>query len=533
MAYDDGLRAYEVKKPFEGVVPNLERRYKETESDWARDEISRYMSRDALRRLRGPPPQARGARGQDRGLRHRRGDGAVGARPPSAGSASCRRSLSAKQNEIAVRILKEIRDRLTFLVDVGLEYLTLGARLGHAVRRREPAHPPGEPDRLRPHRRALRPRRALDRPAPARQRAPARDAAAPARPRQHGDRRRARRGRDPVRRLRRRRRPRRRHPRRRDRRQGHAPRTSSRTRARSPAATSRASSRCRSRQSAASRAAARKLKLVGARGNNLKDVTAEIPLGLFTCITGVSGGGKSTLVVDTLYKAIAQAPQRRPRAPGAATSASRAWSTSTRSSTSTSRRSGARRARTRRPISAPSRRSANGSPACPRRRRAATGRGASRSTSRAAAARPAPATASSRSRCTSCPTSTSPATSARASATTARRSRCATASSSIADVLDMTVEEAPRPVQGGAGDPREARDAVPRRPRLHPRRPAGDDALRRRGAARQALEGAVETRHRPHALHPRRADHRPALPRREEAPRGAARARRTRATRSW
>ena len=51
---------------------------------------------------------------------------------------------------------------------------------------------------------------------------------------------------------------------------------------------------------------ARKLKLVGARGNNLKDVTAEIPLGLFTCITGVSGGGKSTLVVDTLYKAIAK-----------------------------------------------------------------------------------------------------------------------------------------------------------------------------------------------------------------------------------
>ena len=49
------------------------------------------------------------------------------------------------------------------------------------------------------------------------------------------------------------------------------------------------------------------LKLVGARGNNLKDVTAEIPLGTFTCITGVSGGGKSTLVIDTLYKAVAQA----------------------------------------------------------------------------------------------------------------------------------------------------------------------------------------------------------------------------------
>ena len=50
----------------------------------------------------------------------------------------------------------------------------------------------------------------------------------------------------------------------------------------------------------------RVLRLVGARGNNLKNVTAEIPLGLFTCVTGVSGGGKSTLLIDTLYKALAR-----------------------------------------------------------------------------------------------------------------------------------------------------------------------------------------------------------------------------------
>jgi excinuclease ABC subunit A len=54
------------------------------------------------------------------------------------------------------------------------------------------------------------------------------------------------------------------------------------------------------------RASKRMLRLIGATGNNLKDVTAEIPVGTFTCITGVSGGGKSTLTVETLYKAAAR-----------------------------------------------------------------------------------------------------------------------------------------------------------------------------------------------------------------------------------
>ena len=50
----------------------------------------------------------------------------------------------------------------------------------------------------------------------------------------------------------------------------------------------------------------RLLQIAGARGNNLKNVTVDIPVGLFTCITGVSGGGKSTLLIDTLYKAVAR-----------------------------------------------------------------------------------------------------------------------------------------------------------------------------------------------------------------------------------
>src|SRR5437016_10950171 len=48
------------------------------------------------------------------------------------------------------------------------------------------------------------------------------------------------------------------------------------------------------------------LRLAGARGNNLKELTAEIPLGTFCCVTGVSGGGKSTLIIETLYKALAK-----------------------------------------------------------------------------------------------------------------------------------------------------------------------------------------------------------------------------------
>ncbi len=59
----------------------------------------------------------------------------------------------------------------------------------------------------------------------------------------------------------------------------------------------------------------RTLKVVNARGNNLKNVTAEIPLGLFTCVTGVSGGGKSTLLVDTLYKAVARRLNNASEAP--------------------------------------------------------------------------------------------------------------------------------------------------------------------------------------------------------------------------
>ena len=93
---------------------------------------------------------------------------------------------------------------------------------------------------------------------------------------------------------------------------------------------------------------------------------------------------------------------------------------------------------------------------------------------------------------------------------------------SIADVLEMTVEEALEFLRRHPGRPAQARDAARRRPRLHPPRPVGDDAVGRRGAARQAGDRAVAGRHRPDALHPRRADDRPALRGRAHAARGAA-----------
>ncbi|MBE0531257.1 MAG: excinuclease ABC subunit UvrA [Rhodospirillales bacterium] len=127
--YDDGLRSYKTTKTFEGVIPNLERRWKETESAWMREEIERFMSAT-------PCPACAGYRLKPEALAVKVAGKHIG----EVTELSIRKAdrwitelpglLSDKQNEIAARILKEIRERLRFLVDVGLDYLTLARNSG-------------------------------------------------------------------------------------------------------------------------------------------------------------------------------------------------------------------------------------------------------------------------------------------------------------------------------------------------------------------------------------------------------------------
>jgi excinuclease ABC subunit A len=304
MAYDDGLRAYEVKKPFEGVIPNLERRYKETESDWAREEIGRFMGETPCEACGGKrlKPEALAVKiaGSDIGDAT-----ALSVKDAHLWFGDLSKKLTKKQNEIAGRILKEIRERLTFLVDVGLEYLTLarssGTLSGGESQRIRLASQIGsgltgvlyvldEPSiglHQRDNERLLVTLKRL------------RDLGNTVIVVEHDE--------DAI---------------------LHADYvfdigpgagihggkivaegTPDEIMANPKSLTGKYLTGEMSVKVPAKRRKPdpkRKIKLVGAKGNNLKDVTAEIPLGTFTCITGVSGGGKSTLVIDTLYKAVAR-----------------------------------------------------------------------------------------------------------------------------------------------------------------------------------------------------------------------------------
>jgi excinuclease ABC subunit A len=304
MAYDDGLRAYEVKKPFEGVITNLERRYKETESDWSRDEIGRFMGETPCEACGGKrlKPEALAVKIADSDI----GDAtSLSVRDAHVWFSDLTSKLTPKQNEIAGRILKEIRERLTFLVDVGLEYLTLarasGTLSGGESQRIRLASQIGsgltgvlyvldEPSiglHQRDNERLLVTLKRL------------RDLGNTVIVVEHDE--------DAIL-------------------QADyvfdigpgagihggeivAEGTPSELLRNKKSLTGKyltgeMSVKVPGKRRKPDRS--RMIKVVGARGNNLKDVMAEIPLGTFTCITGVSGGGKSTLVIDTLYKAVAR-----------------------------------------------------------------------------------------------------------------------------------------------------------------------------------------------------------------------------------
>jgi excinuclease ABC subunit A len=128
-SYDDGMRAYETKRPFEGIVTNLERRYKETDSEWAREEIARYFTDVPCEACHGYrlKPEALCVKIAER---HIGEISDLSVKSAAHWFEDLPQKLNAKQNEIAGRILKEIRARLKFLVDVGLEYLTLSRASG-------------------------------------------------------------------------------------------------------------------------------------------------------------------------------------------------------------------------------------------------------------------------------------------------------------------------------------------------------------------------------------------------------------------
>ena len=303
-AYEDGLRSYEVNKPFEGVVRNLERRWKETDSDWAREEIGRFMSETPCAACAGDrlKPEALAVKVAMQTISS---VARLSVRDAHAWFGTLPQDLTPKQMEIAGRILKEIRDRLTFLLDVGLDYLTLarasGTLSGGESQRIRLASQIGsgltgvlyvldEPSiglHQRDNERLLLTLKRL------------RDIGNSVIVVEHDE--------DAIL-------------------QAdwvvdvgpgagiHGGRivsqgTPAHIMAEKASLTGRYLTGELSVPVPAKRRKPQKgrmLRITGARGNNLKNVTAELPLGTFTCITGVSGGGKSTLVIDTLYKAVAR-----------------------------------------------------------------------------------------------------------------------------------------------------------------------------------------------------------------------------------
>ncbi|MEQ8655560.1 MAG: excinuclease ABC subunit UvrA [Kiloniellales bacterium] len=124
MRYEDGLRSYETKKAFEGVIPNMQRRMRETDSDWVREELGKYQAERACEACNGDRlrPESLAVKIAERSISQ---SSRLSVRAALEWFGGLEDTLTEKQREIAHRILKEINDRLKFLDDVGLDYLTL------------------------------------------------------------------------------------------------------------------------------------------------------------------------------------------------------------------------------------------------------------------------------------------------------------------------------------------------------------------------------------------------------------------------
>ncbi|WP_332701216.1 excinuclease ABC subunit UvrA [Devosia sp.] len=127
--YDDGLRQYKTTKPFEGVIGNLERRYKETESAGMREEIEKYMSAKPCIACGGYRLKPESLAVKIDGL-HVGQVTEKSIRSAAEWFEALPETFTPNQKLIGERILKEIRERLNFLIDVGLDYLTMARNSG-------------------------------------------------------------------------------------------------------------------------------------------------------------------------------------------------------------------------------------------------------------------------------------------------------------------------------------------------------------------------------------------------------------------
>ncbi len=297
--YDEGGRVYQISRVFEGVIPNMERRYRETDSNWVREEFERYQNNRDCGECGGYRLKQEALAVKIAGL-HVGQVVQMSIREAYDWCSAVPDHLSKQKNEIAHAILKEIRERLGFLNNVGLEYLTLsrasGTLSGGESQRIRLASQIGsgltgvlyvldEPSiglHQRDNDRLLDTLKNL------------RDQGNTVIVVEHDEE--AIREADYVFDI------------------GpgagvHGGQVVSEGRPEEVAAdpgslTGQYLSGTRAIEVPNERRKGNKKKLtvVKATGNNLKEVTAEFPLGKFVCVTGVSGGGKSTLTIETLFK---------------------------------------------------------------------------------------------------------------------------------------------------------------------------------------------------------------------------------------